>query len=42
MIKAIVIGFSIIGIIIFAVLALYAVLSIYIARGFMSDEEDKH
>jgi len=41
MIKAIVIGFSIIGIIIFAVLALYAVLSIYIARGFMNDD-DKH
>ena len=42
MIKAIVIGFSIIGIVIFAVLALYAVLSIYIARGFMNDEEETH
>lgn len=42
MIKAIVIGFSIIDIIIFAVLALYAVLSIYIVRGFMKDEEETH
>jgi len=42
MIKVIVIGFSIIGIVIFAVLALYAVLSIFIARGFQNDEKDKH
>jgi len=42
MIKAIVIGFSVIGIVIFAVLALYAVLSIYIARGFMNDEKETH
>ena len=41
MIKVIVIGFSIIGIVIFAILALYAVLSIFIARGFMKDD-DKH
>ena len=41
MIKVIVIGFSIIGIVIFAILALYVVLSIYIARGFMNDD-DKH
>ena len=42
MIKVIVIGFSIIGIVIFAVLALYAVLSVFIARGFMENEKDKH
>ena len=42
MIKVIVIGFSIIGIVIFAILALYAVLSIFIARGFMENEKDKH
>ena len=42
MIKVIVIGFSIIGIVLFAVLALYAVLSVFIARGFMENEKDKH
>lgn len=42
MIKVIVIGFSIIGIVIFAILALYVVLSVFIARGFQNDKKDKH
>lgn len=42
MIKVIVLGFSIIGIVIFTIMALYAVLSIFIARGFMDNEKDKH
>ena len=40
MIKVIVLGFSFIGIVIFTVLALYAVLAVFIARGFQ--DEDKH
>lgn len=42
MIKVIVLGFSIIGIVIFTILTFYAVLSIFIARGFMDNEKNKH
>ena len=40
MIRIIVLGLSIVGIVIFTVLALYAVLALFIARGFQ--DKDRH
>ena len=42
MIKLIVLTISIIGIAVFTVLSLYAVLAVFIARGFQQNEKDKH